>query len=369
MIVEDIVNELDKFIAKYKENKTTAEQGQSLRTKVKEALAGKGVQNTDSLDDNAVVESIKSLSSNGGANIGTSANFNIENLKFTGLLPKDFSKESVSEEDLVKINDTIIKDTKIISSAENILILNKKTGENVGDGVALTSLEQKLLDKNKQYVGSNYYNFKVYNLPVEIGDNEFTVTITNNGISRDKDISITVTAELYAKGLIKIQFKPGEGFKLPGAIDRFVKYVDEYDTRTEMSKVSSTIKSYGSLYSTASVGMIKNLRNSIVKPLSVGMNFDVSANDLATQNNVPSSESAVRYSSIFFGKSGNSLRFSRTGSMYLFRVDGNNDSIFSALDYKDGDTVEMLIGVPLSDSTYSSLIPHYESISEHVTDV
>ena len=294
MIVEDIVNELDKFIAKYKENKTTAEQGQSLRTKVKEALAGKGVQNTDSLDDNAVVESIKSLSSNGGANIGTSANFNIENLKFIGLLPKDFSKESVSEEDLVKINDTIIKDTKIISSAENILILNKKTGENVGDGTALTSLEQKLLDKNKQYVGSNYYNFKVYNLPVEIGDNEFTVTITNNGISRDKDISITVTTELYAKGLIKIQFKPGEGFKLPGAIDRFVKYVDEYDTRTEMSKVSSTIKSYSSLYSIASVGMIKNLRNNIVKPLSMSMNFDVSANDLATQNNVPSSESAVQ---------------------------------------------------------------------------
>lgn len=369
MIVEDIVNELDKFIAKYKENKTTAEQGQSLRTKVKEALAGKGVQNTDSLDDNAVVESIKSLSSNGGANIGTSANFNIENLKFTGLLPKDFSKESVSEEDLVKINDTIIKDTKILSSAENILILNKKTGENVGAGVALTSLEQKLLDKNKQYVGSNYYNFKVYNLPVEMGDNEFTVTITNNGISRDKDISITVTTELYAKGLIKIQFKPGEGFKLPGAIDSFVKYVDEYDTRTEMSKVSSIIKSYGSLYSNASVGMIKNLRNNIVKPLSMSMNFDVSANDLATQNNVPSSESAVRYSSIFFGKSGNSLRFSRTGSMYLFRVDGNNDSIFPALDYKEGDTVELLIGVPLSDSGYSSLIPHYDSISEHVKDV
>nr|DAS25527.1 MAG TPA: hypothetical protein [Bacteriophage sp.] len=369
MIVEDIVNELDKFIAKYKENKTTAEQGQSLRTKVKEALAGKGVQNTDSLDDSAIIEAVKSLSSNGGANTGTSANFNIENLKFTGLLPKDFSKESVSEEDLVKINDTIIKDTKIISSAENILILNKKTGVNVGDGVALTSLEQKLLDKNKQYVGSNYYNFKVYNLPVEMGDNKFTVTITNNGISRDKDISITVTTELYAKGLIKIQFKPGEGFKLPGAVDRFVKYVDEYETRPEMVRVSSIIKSYSSLYSTTSVGMIKNLRNNIVKSLSIGMNFDVSANDLATQNSVPSSESAVRYSSIFFGKSGNSLRFSRTGSMYLFRVDGNNDNIFTALDYKEGDTVEMLIGAPLSGNDYSNLIPHYESISEHVKDV
>lgn len=369
MIVEDIVSELDKFIAKYKENKTTAEQGQSLRTKVKEALAGKGVQNTDSLDDSAIIEAVKSLSSNGGANTGTSANFNIENLKFIGLLPKDFSKESVSEEDLVKINDTIIKDTKIISSAENILILNKKTGVNVGNGIELTPLDQKLLDKSKQYVGTNYSNFKVYNLPVEMGDNKFTVTITNNGISMNKDISITVTAESYAKGFIKIQFKPGEGFKLPGAIDSFVKYVDEYETRPEMVRVSSIIKSYSSLYPTTSVGMIKNLRNNIVKSLSVGMNFDVSANDLATQNSVPSSESAVRYSSIFFGKSGNSLRFSRTGSMYLFRVDGNNDNIFTALDYKEGDTVEMLIGVPLSGSDYSNLIPHYESISEHVKDV
>jgi hypothetical protein len=369
MIVEDIVNELDKFIAKYKENKTTAEQGQSLRTKVKEALAGKGVQNTDSLDDSAIIEAVKSLSSNGGANTGTSANFNIENLKFTGLLPKDFSKESVSEEDLVKINDTIIKGAKIISSAENILILNKTTGVNVGNGIELTSLDQKLLDKNKQYVGTNYSNFKVYNLPVEVGDNKFTVSITNNGISRDKDISITVTTESYAEGFIKIQFKPGEGFKLPGAIDNFVKYVDEYETRPEMVRVSSIIKSYSSLYSTTSVGMIKNLRNNIVKSLSMGMNFDVSANDLATQNSVPSSESAVRYSSIFFGKSGNSLRFSRTGSMYLFRVDGNNDNIFTALDYKEGDTVEMLIGVPLSGNDYSNLIPHYESISEHVKDV
>lgn len=369
MIVEDIVSELDKFIAKYKENKTTAEQGQSLRTKVKEALAGKGVQNTDSLDDSAIIEAVKSLSSNGGANTGTSANFNIENLKFTGLLPKDFSKESVSEEDLVKINDTIIKDTKIISSAENILILNKKTGVNVGNGIELTPLDQKLLDKNKQYVGTNYSNFKVYNLPVEIGDNKFTVTITNNGISRGKDISITVTVESCAKGFIKIQFKPGEGFKLPGAIDSFVKYVDEYETRPEMVRVSNIIKSYSSLYSTTSVGMIKNLRNNIVKSLSLGMNFDVSANDLAIQNSVPSSESAVRYSSIFFGKSGNSLRFSRTGSMYLFRVDGNNDNIFTALDYKEGDTVEMLIGVPLSGNDYSSLIMHYDSISEHVKDV
>lgn len=65
MIIEEIINELDKFITKYKERKDVAEKGASLRNNIKQALTEKGIQGVDTLDDSAIVERIKTLSSSG----------------------------------------------------------------------------------------------------------------------------------------------------------------------------------------------------------------------------------------------------------------------------------------------------------------
>lgn len=65
MVIEEIISELDKFITKYKERKDSAEKGISLRNNIKQALTEKGIQGADTLDDSAIVERIKMLSSNG----------------------------------------------------------------------------------------------------------------------------------------------------------------------------------------------------------------------------------------------------------------------------------------------------------------
>ena len=70
MVIEEIILELDKFITKYKERKDVAEKGASLRNNIKQALTEKGVQGADTLDDSAIVERIKTLSSSGNTTVG-----------------------------------------------------------------------------------------------------------------------------------------------------------------------------------------------------------------------------------------------------------------------------------------------------------
>ena len=78
MVIEEIINELDKFIAKYKERKDVAEKGDSLRNNIKQALTEKGIQGVDTLDDSAIVERIKTLSSSGNTAVyGTQGNNSI----------------------------------------------------------------------------------------------------------------------------------------------------------------------------------------------------------------------------------------------------------------------------------------------------
>lgn len=69
MVIEEIISELDKFITKYKERKDSAEKGISLRNNIKQALTEKGIQGVDTLDDNAIVERIKTLSSSGNTTV------------------------------------------------------------------------------------------------------------------------------------------------------------------------------------------------------------------------------------------------------------------------------------------------------------
>lgn len=361
MIIDDIINELDKFIAKYKETKTNAEKGQSLRSNVKQALSEKGVQGTDSLEDSAIVESIKSLSTGGTS---ASTNFSIENLKYAGLLPSDFSKENVGEEDLVKINDTIIQNTQVISSADSVIFKDKVTGKELKiNSSSVLPAYQKLLDKKKQFISTGYSNFRLYDLPIKLGENDFTVIITNNGVVREKDIALNITTELYSNKFIRLQFNVRNGIKIPGVVDDFTKYVAGFSQRRELLKVYTTLNSYSGLYNSTSIGVIKNLRNNVVKEVSLSMNFEVSVDALATKNDIPSSEKSERHNSFFFGKSDDSLRMSRSGMMFLFRINGGN--VFSALDYQDGDTLELLISTP-NQLGYADIITHYSTIYEYI---
>lgn len=83
MVIEEIINELDKFITKYKERKSSEEKGISLRNNIKQALIEKGIQGADTLDDSAIVERIKTLSSSGNTAVGGTQGNNSVNDSFS----------------------------------------------------------------------------------------------------------------------------------------------------------------------------------------------------------------------------------------------------------------------------------------------
>ena len=82
MVIEEIINELDKFITKYKERKDGAEKGISLRNNIKQALTEKGIQGADMLDDSAIVERIKTLPSRDNTDVEETQNNNSINETF-----------------------------------------------------------------------------------------------------------------------------------------------------------------------------------------------------------------------------------------------------------------------------------------------
>lgn len=106
MVIEEIINELDKFITKYKERKSSEERGISLRNNIKQALTEKGVQGADTLDDGAIVERVKTLFSSCNTTVeGTRGNNSINEIfaqKVVQILKDNHIPYLNSEEDNIE---------------------------------------------------------------------------------------------------------------------------------------------------------------------------------------------------------------------------------------------------------------------------
>lgn len=123
MVIEEIINELDKFITKYKERKSSEEKGISLRNNIKQALTEKGVQGAEALDDSAIVERIKTLSSSGNTTVeGTQGNNSINESYAQQVV------ELLKENHIPFLNSTEdnIEELKKWTQKVNALIGNKK---------------------------------------------------------------------------------------------------------------------------------------------------------------------------------------------------------------------------------------------------
>lgn len=358
MVIEEIISELDKFISKYKENKSNAEKGNTLRSNIKQALTSKGVQGADSLDDNAIVEAVKSSSapSTGG---GTS--LNIDDLKYIGLLPADYSKTTVEVTDLIKLAETIIQDSKILSSAESVVVKDKADNSILDiTGESINSTEFSSLDKKKYYVGFGGGNFKKYQIPFKFGTHNYTVSVTNNGVTRDKDTSVTTSADTLANNYIRIIFDAKKGMAIPGLLTSYVKYLDGSSSDEKLSKIDNIFNYYSNQYSFESVGLVKNLRTGLVKELTLGLNYDENISTMIRENKISRRVSSESYKYNFIAKLGKSLRLSARGSLCLFKVDGG--SVFDAMGYQEGDKLELLLSTPDS-SSRSGLISEYNNIA------
>lgn len=361
MVIEEIISELDKFISKYKENKSNAEKGNVLRTSIKQALSSKGVQGADSLDDNAIVEAVKSSSA---PSTGGGTNLNVDDLKYIGLLPSNYSKTTVEVTDLIKLAETVIQDSKILSSAESVVVKDKADNSVLDiTGGPISSTELGSLDNNKYYVGFGGGNFKRYQIPLKFGTHNYTVSVTNNGVTRDKDVSITTSADSLSGNYIRIVFDAKKGMAIPGLLTSYVKYLDGNSSDEKLFKINTIFNSYSNQYSSESVGLVKNLRTGLVKELTLILNYDENISTIIRENRISRRLNNESYKYNFIAKLGKSLRLSARGSLCLFNVDGG--SVFDNIGYQEGDKLELLLSTPDSTSR-ANLISEYNNIASLV---
>lgn len=361
MVIEEIISELDKFISKYKENKSNAEKGNVLRTSIKQALSSKGVQGADSLDDNAIVEAVKSSSA---PSTGGGTNLNVDDLKYIGLLPSNYSKTTVEVTDLIKLAETVIQDSKILSSAESVVVKDKADNSVLDiTGRPISSTELGSLDNNKYYVGFGGGNFKRYQIPLKFGTHNYTVSVTNNGVTRDKDVSITTSADRLSGNYIRIVFDAKKGMAIPGVLTSYVKYLEGNSSDEKLFKINTIFNSYSNQYSSESVGLVKNLRTGLVKELTLILNYDENISTIIRENRISRRLNNESYKYNFIAKLGKSLRLSARGSLCLFNVDGG--SVFDNIGYQEGDKLELLLSTPDSTSR-DNLISEYNNIASLV---
>lgn len=358
MVVEEIVNEIDKFITKYKALKSDNQTLTQFKSDVKTALNNKGIISTNSDED--VVQSINNYtSSTNGSTSGTS--LNIDDLKYIGLLPADYSKTTVESSDLIKLAETIIQDSKILSSAESVVVKDKADNSVLDiTGAPINSTEYSSLDKNKYYVGFGGENFKRYQIPFKFGTHNYTVSITNKGVTRDKDISVTTIAGTLADSYIRIVYDVKKGMAIPGVFTSYVKYLVDNSSNEILSKIKGVFNSYSNQYSAESVGLVKNLRTGLVKELTLSLNYDESVSTMISENKISRRVSEESYKYSFIAKRGNSLRLSVRGSLCLFKVDGG--SVFDNIGYQEGDKLELLLSTSDS-SSRTNLISEYNNIA------
>lgn len=364
MIVEEIVNEIDKFITKYKALKSDNQTLTKFKSDVKTALNNKGIISTNNDED--VVQSINNYtSSTNGSTGGTS--LNVDDLKYIGLLPADYSKTTVESSDLIKLAETIIQDSKILSSAESVVVKDKADNSVLDiTGASINSTEYSSLDKNKYYVGFGGENFKRYQIPFKFGTHNYTVSITNKGVTRDKDISVTTTAGNLADSYIRIVYDVKKGMAIPGVFTSYVKYLDDNSSNENISKIRGVFNSYSNQYSAESVGLVKNLRTGLVKELTLSLNYDESVSNMISENKISMRVGKESYKYSFIAKRGNSLRLSVRGSLCLFKVD--DGSVFDNIGYQEGDKLELLLSTPNS-SGRSNLISEYNNIAPLVKNI
>ena len=150
MIIEEIVNEIDKFITKYKVLKSDNQTLTQFKSDVKTALNNKGIISTN--EDSEVIQSITNYTPNYTPN-STGANLDANYLKTVGLLPSNFSGNP-TERDLI-VNKYLFQDSndsrKFISSNDLLSVSVQLDGKEVTNyrRTSTRSTSEEGIDINK----------------------------------------------------------------------------------------------------------------------------------------------------------------------------------------------------------------------------
>lgn len=327
MIIEDIVNELDKFITKYKGLKTDNQNLTQFKTDVKTALNSKGIITTT--EDSEVVNSINSYNPPSG---GTS--LDAEYLKKVGLLPYGFTG-TLTERDL-RVAKFLIQDTNspnIFYSTQYLSDVTVQLDEEYINNFMLTrtsttsnatSIEpDKYIITNEGYYINNFMLPKSGNYHIHLSDGvlslDKTFEFVKEAISKNDFLMYAVNLK---SNIYKVQ--GNTAYTHRGRI-----YINMLEgiPRSNFDNVTRNLNS--SDFNIEKLGYVYNVRTG--KAFLLDERWDSSAYTNISSN-FKENLSITKYN--------NKIYIMTSSYSFGLLVKGSNETNFiSDIDYKDGDTL------------------------------
>lgn len=327
MIIDDIVNELDRFITKYKGLKTDNQSLTQFKTDVKTALNSKGIISTT--EDSEVVNSINSYNPPSG---GTS--LDAEYLKKVGLLPYGFTG-TLTERDL-RVAKFLIQDTNspnIFYSTQYLSDVTVQLDEEYINNFMLTRASTTSnatnIEPDKYIITNEGYYINTFNLPKS---GNYHIHLSDGVLSLDK------TFEFVKESISKNDF-------LIYAVNlkSNIYKVQGNTAYTHRGRIYTNMLDGISSYNFNGVTSNLNISGSNIEKL--GYVYNVRTGKAFLLDEVWDSSAYPNISSNFkenlsITKYNNKIYIMTSSYSFGLLVKGSNETNFiSDIDYKDGDTL------------------------------
>ena len=327
MIIDDIVNELDRFITKYKGLKTDNQSLTQFKTDVKTALNSKGIITTT--EDSEVVNSINNYNPPSG---GTS--LDAEYLKKVGLLPYGFTG-TLTERDL-RVAKFLIQDTNspnIFYSTQYLSDVTVQLDEEYINNFMLTrtstTSNSTNIEPDKYIITNEGYYINTFKLPksgnyhIHLGDGvlslDKTFEFVKEAISKNDFLMYAVNLK---SNIYKVQGNTAythRGRIYTNMLDGISSY--------NFNNVTRNLNSSGS--NIEKLGYVYNVRTG--KAFLLDERWDSSAY---------SSIDGIFKDPLSITKYNNKIYIMTRSYSFGLLVKGSNETNFiSDIDYKDGDTL------------------------------
>lgn len=327
MIIDDIVNELDRFITKYKGLKTNNQNLTQFKTDVKTALNSKGIISTT--EDTEVVSSINNYTPPSG---GTS--LDAEYLKKVGLLPYEFTG-TLTERDL-RVAEFLIQDTNspnVFYSTQYLSDITVQLDEEYINNFMLTrtstTSKASNIEPDKYIITNEGYYINTFKLPKS---GNYHIHLGDGVLSLDKTFEFVKEAISKNDFLIYAVNLKSNIYKVQGNTaytHRGRIYTNMLDgiSSSNFNNVTRNLNSSGA--NIEKLGYVYNVRTG--KAFLLDERWDSSAY---------SRIDGIFKEPLSITKYNNKIYIMTSSYSFGLLVKGSNETNFiSDIDYKDGDTL------------------------------